>query len=152
MALGLSAIVNAIISDIAALGVFDVVLAHEPKGAPVNGLSACVWVSEVGPAVGGSGLNSTSSRVALTIRLSINALTEPQDGVDLVLTDALDQVMGALSGGLSLSGNVRCVDLLGVHGSPLGAVAGYLQLDGVVLRIYTVTCPVIVNDVWTQGA
>jgi hypothetical protein len=46
---------------------------------------------------------------------------------------------------------VKCVDLLGMAGTPLGAEAGYMQQDSVWFRIADITVPVIVNDAFAQS-
>jgi hypothetical protein len=43
------------------------------------------------------------------------------------------------------------VDLLGSAGAPLSAQAGYLNQDGRLFRVMTLTLPIIVNDVWDQA-
>jgi hypothetical protein len=47
---------------------------------------------------------------------------------------------------------VRNIDLLGEYGQRLTAQAGYLQLSDGMYRIFTITIPCIVNDMWTQVA
>jgi hypothetical protein len=58
--------------------------------------------------------------------------------------------MKELSGSITLGGTVRMIDLLGIDGTPLSAMAGYLQIDRKVYRVMDLTIPVIVNDMWTQ--
>jgi hypothetical protein len=43
------------------------------------------------------------------------------------------------------------VDLLGQFGTPLSAQAGYVNQDGRLFRIMTITLPLVVNDVWGQA-
>jgi len=35
---------------------------------------------------------------------------------------------------------------------PLSALAGYLNQDGKLYRVMTVTLPIIINDIWAQVA
>ena len=44
------------------------------------------------------------------------------------------------------------VDLLGMAGSPLGAQAGYINQDGALYRVMTITLPLLITDAWTQAA
>lgn len=131
------------------LGVFDAVNRHEPKAKPGNGISAAVWVDQITP-IPSSGLVSTSVRFAVQVRLYTNMLAEPQDMIDPNLVAACDALMGAYSADFTLGGQVRSVDLLGAHGVPLSAQAGYLNVDGALFRVITITVPLIVNDAWEQ--
>jgi len=69
MALDIRTILDAVESHALASGFFQAVNGHEPKSAPQNGLTAAVWVEQIGPARGGAGLSSTSARLALFVRL-----------------------------------------------------------------------------------
>jgi hypothetical protein len=134
------------------LGLFETVNQHEPKSAPGNGLRAAVWVQDIQPIAQASGLNATSGVVTLYLRIYSNFLQQPLDGIDPDLLTATTTVLGAYSGDFTLGGTVRDIDLLGMYGSKMGAVAGYANMDNRVYRIMTVTLPVIINDLWTQEA
>lgn len=149
MSLNTVAILDAIQSHAMALGLFERVNTHEPKNAPGNGITAAIWFQDVTPVRSG-GLAQTSARVEYSVRLYTSMLAEPQDMIDPAMTGAVDVLMNAYSGDFELGNNVRNVDLLGQAGQPLSATAGYLNQDGKMLRIITVTLPLIVNDVWEQ--
>jgi hypothetical protein len=151
MALDTNGIINAVVSHAAACGHFERVNAHEPKNAPGHGLTAAVWVEEIAPAAGQSGLRSTTARVVLNVRLFTNMLSEPQDAIDPHLVAALDALFTAYSADFTLGGLVRGVDLLGGAGAPMSARAGYVPQDGKLFRVLTITLPLIVNDVWSQS-
>ncbi|MEU1445508.1 hypothetical protein [Streptomyces mirabilis] len=152
MALDITTILNTVQDHALASGYFDTVNGHEPKSAPGTGLSAAVWVEQIGPARGGSGLDSTSIRLALNVRLYTPMVQEPEDAIDPNLMTALDALMAAYSGDYTLGGLVREVDLLGTYGDPLGARAGYLTTAGAEYRVMTIALPLIVNDLWEQVA
>lgn len=150
MSLAIDSILDAVISHAMASGHFETVNGHEPKNAPGTGVTAAVWVETIGPVRGGSGLSSTTGRLTLNVRLYTPMLSEPQDAIDPSLVRALDALMTAYSGDFQLGGAARNIDLLGAHGTPLQAQAGYLSQDGKVFRVYTINLPVIVNDLWEQ--
>lgn len=150
MALDATTLLDRTVSHALALGHFERVNQHEPKNAPGLGLSCAVWVDDIGPARGQSGLNATTARVVLNVRLYTSMLTEPMDDIDPNLMVALDALMGAYSGDFTLGGAVRNVDLLGATGTPLSARAGYLNQGGKLYRVMTITLPLIVNDLWEQ--
>jgi hypothetical protein len=150
VSLGTSAIVAAVISHASSAGRFERVMTHEPKSAPGNGLSLAVWAQSLRPIT--SGLDSTSVRLELSVRMYTNMLREPQDTIDTVLLDAADVLMAAYTGDFTLDGLVREVDLLGEHGDPLSADAGYLEQDNKLYRVIVITLPLIVNDLWEQTA
>lgn len=150
MSIGITDLLDAVVSKVASSGYFASVNAHEPKNAPGNGLSASVWIQDLSP-VRASGLNSTSGRIEFSIRLYTNMLKDPQDDIDENLVTALDDLMSMFSGDFDLGlSNVRYVDLLGANGTPLSAKAGYIQQDSKNYRVMTITLPVIVNDIWEQ--
>ena len=144
------ALYDAVVSHALTLGQFEQVNTHEPKNAPGYGLQAAVWVQEISPAP--SGLASTSARVEFSVRIYSDMLQEPQDLIDPQIFIAVDALLSAYSGDFSLGGTVRSVDLAGMSGNPLRAVAGYLSVDNKMFRIMTVTLPVLINDAWTQAA
>ncbi len=151
MTLNTAVLVGAVEDHAKRSGLFQAVNGHEPQAAPSRvGLSAAVWADYVGPAVGGSGLASTSALVRLSVRVYTSALSEPQDAIDPAVLDAVDALCGAYSGDFTLGGVVRSVDLLGHYGQPLSAQAGWLTQDGKPYRVVTITLPVIINDLWTQ--
>lgn len=149
-------IIDAAVSHALSLGVFDRVNAHEPKHAPGLGMTAAVWVDRVEPVARASGLAATSAKLQLMVRVYTSANTEPADAIDPDVIKAVDLLMAAYTGDFTLGGLVMEVDLLGIHGTPLTAQAGYLRFgrsdvaDGV-LRVVTITVPCIVADAWTQS-
>lgn len=151
MSLNLLPILEAAQTHAAASGHFDRVTGHEPKNPPGRGLTAAIWVQRIGPVPAGSGLRSTSGRVELRVRLLSLMLQEPQDAIDPNLTDALDALFVAYSGDFTLGGLVMQVDLLGAYGTPLSSVAGYLSISNQMHRIYDITLPCIVSDLWDQA-
>lgn len=145
---------DAVESHALASGLFDAVNTHEPKAAPGSGLSCSVWLQNIAPAQGGSGLNQTSARIELSVRLYTNMITEPADMIDPDLLAACIALMEDYSGDFELSSvsSVRAIDLLGTYGTGLSSDAGYLNLDGQLYRVITITLPIVVNDLWQQTA
>ncbi len=148
--MNVTALYDAVVSHALTLGQFEQVNTHEPKNAPGNGLDCAVWVQEIGPT--SSGLAATSARVEFSVRIYSNMIQEPQDLIDPNIFKAVDALLTAYSGDFTLGGTVRAVDLSGMGGNPLKAVAGYLGVDNKLFRIMTVTLPVLINDAWTQAA
>ena len=143
-------IVAALVSHAAALGKFERVNAHEPKNAPGSGLSAAVWAQSIGPQPMASGLQRTTIRVVFNVRIYQSFLSQPEDAIDPNMMRAVSALMDAYSGDFTLGGLVRNVDLLGMQGIPLSAQAGYVNQDGKLFRVYTITVPAIVNDQFEQ--
>jgi hypothetical protein len=141
---------DGIVSHALSLGLFERVNAHEPENAPGHGLTAAVWVQDIMPVPARSGLNSTSVRLAFTLRIYTSMLREPPDAIDPEVVAATDALMAAYTGDFELGGEVANIDLLGAHGVPLRAQAGYLPIDGKLFRIMDITVPVVLNDVWGQ--
>lgn len=149
MSFPIVAVLDAVVSHAMALGRFERVNAHEPKNAPGNGLTCAVWVDGVLPVLS-SGLSSTSTVFRLNVRIFTNMLGEPQDMIDPEVMFAVDELFAAYIGDFSLGGLIRNVDVRGQHGVPLSAQAGYINQDQVMLRVVTITLPLIVNDAWEE--
>ncbi len=142
---------NAIVSKVLQLGMFDRVNTHEPKSAPGKGLTCSIRLWSIGPARGKSGLAATTARVEWVARIQENMLREPVDDIDANMAMATDAIMQSLSAGFTLGETVRDVDLLGHSGEPLRAQAGYMEQDKVMFRIVDIFVPYLVNDAWSQG-
>jgi hypothetical protein len=130
-------------------GLFDRVNWHEPKSSPGVGVTAATWFTATTPVR--SGLVSTTVRVELLVRMYMPMLREPMDDIDPAMMRALDVLMRQYSGDFTLGGEVRNVDLLGEHGTPLQARSGYLRVDSTLYRVVDITLPLIVNDLWEQA-
>ncbi|SEO83501.1 hypothetical protein [Actinacidiphila rubida] len=153
MTLDATGLLNAVQDHALASGWFEAVNGHEPKSPPdTSGLTAAVWVQRITPAVGGSGLNATSIRLELMLRMYAGIDQEPADMLDPNMLAALDDLLGRYSGDFELDGDVRQVDLLGQFGDPLSARAGYMIQGGTEYRVLDITLPLIVNDLWDQEA
>jgi len=139
-----------VVSHAMTLGVFDKCNTHEPKNAPGNGLSCFIWADSIEPLPAASGLAATSGRVAFHVRVMSNMTQEPQDDIDPQILTAVTTLLGEYSGHFTLGGTVRDVDLLGEHGEPLKAQAGYLDIDRRLYRVMVITLPIIISDLWVQ--
>lgn len=147
MALDVLTLIDKVVSHALSLGVFEMVNTHEPKSSPGN-LTGALWVQAIDPVE--SGMASTSIRLAFTFRIYMSFIAEPEDDIDRAAIDAAAQLMGAYSGDFELGDQVRMIDILGRHGDPLRAQAGYLNIDGQLMRVMDITIPLIINDVWEQ--
>lgn len=150
MSLDIVGLVDAVASHAASLGEFERVAQHEPENTGGGGLTFALWVDRLG-AVRSSGLASTSARVVLFLRIYSSAEAAPMDEIDPRVTVATDALMRAYVGDFTLGGLVRQVDVRGEHGIDLEARAGYLESrDGALMRVMTITLPLIVNDLWPE--
>lgn len=134
------------------LGLFDQVNQNEPKSAPGNGLTCAIWIQDIRPVGRASGLNSTSGVITFSERLYTSFVSSDSGQIDPNMLTACTTLLGAYTGEFTLEGDARAIDLLGMYGAPMSATAGYLDQDGKMYRIMTVTLPVIINDLWTQEA
>jgi hypothetical protein len=147
-----NALFAAIVSVPQQLGTFEVVMAHEPKNAPVALPACAVWVQTI-KAVRSSGLASVSGCVSMRARIyQSTMLAEPQDGIDPALLANTSLLLGALSDGFTLGGTVREVDLLGAEGEALAAETGFINHDNRLFRVAEIVIPVVINDLWTEAA
>ncbi len=138
-------------------GKFAQVNDYEPKSAPTADLSCAVWFAELGHARTRSGLNITTARVELTVRLMMSMIRDKDESAtEPTMLDAVDHLMRAYSGDFLLDRPdgepLAEVDLLGAHGRPLAAVGGYFTQDQRPFRAYTILLPLICDNLWEQQA
>lgn len=147
-------IINEVLSDAMSLGHFQDVKGSEAMNAPPgSGITLAAWMTGIRPVPARSGLKTVSVRLGLTVRMYSPAVRpeEARDDIDPSMTEACAALMGLYVGGFTLGGQVAEVDLLGAHGDPLMSEDGHLQLDRKIFRIYDITLPLIINDLWTQA-
>lgn len=139
-------------SHLLGLGLFAAVNGHEPKNPPqAVGITAAVWVQDLGPTGVSTGLASTSAVMTFMVRLYQDMLAEPADEIDPGLYDAVDAVFALVSADFTLGDAVDFVDLLGQTGTAMTARAGYGSLGQTMFRIVDITIPVVVGDAWAQA-
>lgn len=152
MSADLDAIFAAVESHALTLGRFERVNMTEPKSKPIGGGITCaIWVDWMGPVLS-SGLAATSGVLRFNVRVYQNMIAEPQDAIDPAVTAAVNALFAAYAGDFTLDGLIRNVDLRGMAGVPLSAQAGYINQDNSMLRVVTITLPLIINDMWDEEA
>lgn len=145
---------DAIVSVFQRTGYFDRVNTHETKRKPGHGITAAVWFDRLYGVGDISGLGATTGLAIFMGRIYKNILSEPQDMTDPTMMQAGASVMREFHGNydFGLHPRVRNVDLLGETGVQLLMVGAYLEQAKTMYRVYDITIPVIVNDVFTQSA
>jgi hypothetical protein len=147
-------ILAALVAHAEGTALFTAVQTWEGRVSPTSGILCAIWPQRLGPAVGVSGLASSSALLTFSIRLYTSTLTQPFDDIDPGMIAAVDTLMNALSGDFDLGDESRYIDLLGAY-SPGGMVceAGYVtSMDGKLMRVMTISVPVVVPDAWAQVA
>lgn len=148
-----SSLVDALASNAAATGLFETVNGHQPESVPTSGLTCGIWVQDIKPAPGASGLSETTVDVVFNVRVYTSAVQQPYDAIDPNLIDAVFTLCASYSADFTLDGVVMAVDLLGAYGPEMAAQAGYVkQNDGTILRVMTITLPLLIDDLWEQVA
>lgn len=152
MALDADAIIHELTTAASAVGVFDAVVAHEPRSAPApTGITCAVMVGDATPVLS-SGCESLSLRIEFTMRLYVAMLQEPADGIDPALLRAADLLTAFLCAHFTLSGEARYVDFLGQDGERLRWASGYVTQDSKPFRIMDVFVPIVINDLYPLTA
>jgi len=152
MADPLSPIIDAVVSDALALGVFESVNGHEAASAPGSGVTADVWVGTIQALGVASGLSEVSVLLLLNMRVYKAWNAADRDTIDPALLAAVGQMFATFAGGFTLGGLIRNVDVMGAHGTPLAAPFGYVTIDSIQYRCATLAVPCVVNDLWTEAA
>jgi hypothetical protein len=128
------------------LGVFQATSTHEVLNAPGNRLFCTINLGSVVP-VTSSGLSSVSGKITFHVRVWSSAMQRPLDNIDPEVLAAASSLMGAFSGGFTLGGTVREIDLFS-----LSAQAAYTEFEGKQFRVVEITVGVIVNDMWSEAS
>jgi hypothetical protein len=134
------------------LGVFQQVFTHEPKSKPQRDVSLGFWVSDIRPSKIYSGLAETAGVVTFMHRVYINFLYKPEDALEGKLLNAVSLLIGEYSSEFSFGATVINVDLLGADSGGLTARTGYVSIDNTNFRTADINVPVIIDNLWTQGA
>lgn len=138
-------------SHVMATGYFDTVLGYESKQSPSTGLNAALYVEDIRP-IRTSGLNNTSVRLEIELRLYSSTYQAPYEGIDITLAKATDAVFTSIIGDFDLGGEARHVDIFGAYGQPVRVRSGYMNISGAEYRVFQVITPIVVDDVWSQAA
>jgi hypothetical protein len=149
--LDIVAVTDALASHALSTGHFDRVNRAELRSSPGLGMHAAVWFQNLTPIQRRSGLAATSALLVMHMRIYQSMVLEPRDMIDPDLVRAVTTLLAAYTGDFQLGGNVSHVDLLGAYGQPLDAMAAYLEIDGVMIRVLDIVIPLVVDDVWTQS-
>jgi hypothetical protein len=148
--------INDVIDRIASFalvsGYFDEVNGAEPKSSPGTKVTFALWVQNIIP-VNSSGLAITSGLFILNGRIYMSMLSKPYELIDPKITTATSYMMASMNTSFQLGGadGVRAIDILGMEGTKLSAQAGYVEIDRQMMRVMTITIPIIINDMWTQS-
>ncbi|GAA2360834.1 hypothetical protein Cme02nite_38180 [Catellatospora methionotrophica] len=152
MGIGIDGLTAAVSSHAQALGVFERFNGAEPKNSPGAGLSGACWVQDLLTDTTGSGLAATGMVLIYNVRLYMHVDDLAPETLDPAMVKALDLLFGAYIGDFTLGGLIRNVDVRGAKGTPLGGRAGYQQIEAGVFRVFTITLPLVVNDVWAEAS
>lgn len=124
---------------------------HELLHGPGHGIRGSLFFDQVRPVPLASGLNTTAALVVLVLRLYSGAQQEPKDEIDSNLLRAVDRLLSSYNGDFSLGGLIRNIDIMGAHGTPLTARAGWASVGGEAeMRIIDITLPLVINNAWEQ--
>lgn len=159
MSLDIRPVISAVVSHAAAGGYCTAWQAHEPKGqgAQPGEIVVGAWLQSIGPMPRNSSLKHTGAVVTLLVRYYLDALPPgaeqaDMDAIDPKAVDAVQDLLSRLNGDFTLGGLVHAVDPLGgIAGQAMRAEAGYVTLSGKLQRIFDVTVPIVVEDVWNQA-
>lgn len=150
MALDIPGIIAALESPARSIGAIEDVSTVEPKSAPGDGIYAAIWLQDITPIPGDSGLASVSVNLIFIARVMKRMLSLPYGQIDPDLLAAANSLMNAYAGGFTLGGEVQSIDLLGRYGTKMAGKAGYLTLDKSMFRVIDISLPLVINDVWSQ--
>ena len=138
-------LLTALESHAASLNVFDQVNGYQPPDVPNTGVTCAIWAQRIGPDPAASGLNATTARIEMNVRVYTSAEQTPYDAIDPQVMNAVSGLLGAYNGAFTLGNLVRNIEVLEAW-----AQAGYIDQAGNKLRVMTITLPITINDLWAQ--
>src|SRR5581483_1677147 len=141
MADPLQQVLDAVVSDALATGLFENVNGHEAASAPGSGVTADVWVGTMQALGVASGLDEVSVLLLLNMRVYKQWNSADRDLIDPALLSATGQMFATFAGGFTLGGLIRNIDVMGAHGTPLAAPFGYVTIDSIQYRCETIAVP-----------
>lgn len=150
MTLNSKAIIDAVASHAMTLGRYDVVNTHEAKNGPGNQMVCDITVASGRSLALASGLSVTSALLTLSVVSYCSMLQEPQDDIDAVLMECVDDLLNAYNTHYTLGGLIRNVDILGQYGLELGWSFGHIDMSKQPVRAAEIILPLVINDAWTQ--
>lgn len=152
-AAAVAALYDQLVSHAEKLGTFDAgVNPEEPWSAPNQGVWCAFAAPAIAPTGAASGLAAVSGRLEFKAVIGTSANVRPAGRADKTILAAAAGLLAEYSGAFSLGGTVRNVDLLGAHGTPLSGQPAFMSIGEHTFRVYEITLPVIVNDLWNEVA
>lgn len=133
---------QAVQSHLLASGWFRDVRVGEPKSPP-DELTAALWMDSA--SVVALTLSDTIELHVVMIRLYENVLTEPTEGIEFLLDQALAQIEKDLFGDYDLGATIRNIDIGGKHGTSYQSVLGYIEIGDKNFRVADITLPLEVD-------
>lgn len=140
-------LISAVTSHAQALGMFDSTNGHQPESIPNTGMTCAVWAQEIDADPESSGLAATSAAVELNVRLYMALNPQAPDAIDPAMMNATSLLLAAYNGDFTLDSLVRNIGVLQAR-----AKAGYMDQADQTLRVMTISLPIVINDLWEQGA
>ena len=148
------AILDKINTRISSLGLFDVVMDHEPKSAPnTDGHVWALWVVSWKPVASKSGLADTAMQLTVQGRIYRSMLHQPEDEIDRDLVGCADAVLRECNADISfgISDEGVWTDLLGDTSEGVTAALGYVRMDtNKIFRMCDIVIPIILTSYYTQ--
>lgn len=152
MSVDVTGIYAQVVSHAKRLGIFPSVLTHEPKSLPKETPCCAISLDRFEPIAEASGLAATSMRLLFTVRLYRLFNEQPEDDIDRKLLDAAAKLLESYSGDIQLGGESSMgIDVLGAYGDSLRVEYGYTDIGGSIVRLATITLPVVLEDAFTQS-
>jgi len=133
-------------------GVFrSSVVFHEPVTAPAAVPSLALWLGPLESVPEVSGLSEVSGRIIVQGRIYATPAAKVSDKTEEQLMTWQSTLLGAFAGAFTLGGEAMAIDLLGLSGSKISAVPGYVTYDGAVYRVSEVSVPIILDSLWSES-
>ena len=112
---------------------------------PADQFTAAIWISSM--TVAGLTLNGGTIEVhVITARLYGQGFGNQPEDMEITSAQAVQKIYSDLLGDADLGSEIRTIDVAGMHGTPLSATSGHIDIDGTMYYVIDLTIPLIVDD------
>lgn len=127
----------------------------EPKTAPGEGLVGAGWVANLRAVPERSTLAATCARVDWQFRFYRNAFAADGAATERLLLNAADALIAACHADITITdigaNVVGLFDPLGETGAPIECPAGFVEINKLLYRSFTLNVGVNCDGAWPQG-
>lgn len=142
MAVDVGEVLNQVKSFLQAQGRIRHVQLGEPKAPPQSAITAAVMMDRIRTPE--TVLDAATRTYEVQVRLYRGGLADGE-ATELELAEVVTAILTLLDDDADLGGNIRAVDVAGIHGAGVEIDWGFVEIDDVSYRTVEMSLPLIVD-------